>query len=82
MAKNVWALVHGKVQKYKVHALDVFVLVRSLLEKLTEKVMEHWAITSWAIWNAGKTGTSKTLKCTPWLFFVGQLLYLMNIRRW
>lgn len=50
----MWALVRGKVQKYKAHALDVFVLVHSLLEKLTKKVMEHWAITSWAIWNARK----------------------------
>lgn len=33
------------------HAPNFFMLVHSLLEKLTKKEMEHWAITSWAIWN-------------------------------
>ena len=51
MAKNVWTLVQGKLLKCQAQAPDLFVLVHRLMDKLTKKEMEHWAITSWAIWN-------------------------------
>lgn len=52
MARNVWALVLGKLKKCQAYASDFFLLVRTLLDKLIRKEMEYWAITSWAIWNA------------------------------
>lgn len=52
LARNVWALVRGKLQKCQVHAAEFFLLVRALMDMLTRKDMEQWAITSLAIWNA------------------------------
>nr|POE66436.1 hypothetical protein CFP56_29283 [Quercus suber] len=50
MARNVWALVAGKLQKSE--AEDICVLVRELMAVLSIKELEVWAIVSWSIWNA------------------------------
>ena len=52
LARNVWALVRGKIQKSNAHASDFFPLTRSMLESLPIEEMELWAVLSWAIWNA------------------------------
>ena len=52
MAKNVWAMVEGKLQKRSSYAEDFYSLVRELMPALTKNEMEVWAIVSWAIWNA------------------------------
>ena len=52
MARNVWALVEGMLQKRSSFAKDFYSLVRELTPVLTKNEMEVWAIVSWAIWNA------------------------------
>lgn len=52
MARNVWALVEGKLQKHSSEAEDFYVLVRGLMVVLSAKEMEVWATVSWSIWNA------------------------------
>ena len=52
MARNVWAMVEGKLQKRSLSAEDFYSLVRALMPILTKSEMEVWAIVSWAIWNA------------------------------
>lgn len=49
---NVWALFKGKLQKRKNDVQDFFLLFKHLIEKLDPQDLEHWAVTSWAIWNA------------------------------
>ena len=51
-ARNVWGLVRGKIQKSNAHASGIFILTRSVLERLPRREMEHWATIAWAIWNA------------------------------
>ena len=52
MARNVWVLVVGKLQKRSSGAEDFYVLVRELIEVLSTKELEVWAVVSWSIWNA------------------------------
>ena len=42
-ARNVWALVKGKVQKCSNEIQDFFHLFGMLVEKLTRKELEPWA---------------------------------------
>ena len=51
MARNVWALVAGKLQKRSFEAEDFYLLVRELLAMLSTKELEVWAMVSWSIWN-------------------------------
>ena len=52
MARNVWAMVPGKLQKRSLAVEEFYSLARELMEVLTTEEMEVWAIVSWAIWNA------------------------------
>ena len=52
MARNVWAMVEGKLQKRSSYAEDFNGLVKELAPMLTKNEMEVWAVVSWAIWNA------------------------------
>ena len=52
LAKKVWTLVRGKLQKSPASIQDIFMLVRGLFGRLEKKDLEVWASVSWAIWNA------------------------------
>ena len=52
LARNVWGLVNGKIQKSKAYATDFFLLTWSMLERLPKDEMERWTTTAWAIWRA------------------------------
>ena len=52
LACNVWGLVSGKIQKSKAYATDIFLLTRSMLERLPKDEMERWTTAAWAIWRA------------------------------
>ena len=52
MARNVWAISKGRVQKCSNQVQEFFHLFRMPKDKLTMKELEQWATTSWAIWNA------------------------------
>ena len=51
-ARNTWAVVKGSLQKCPNEATDFFLLFRMLHERLDHRVIEVWAITAWALWNA------------------------------
>ena len=52
MARNVWAVAQGRLQKCGIVAQSFYRLVQQLEEKFTGKEMENWAMVAWAIWNA------------------------------
>nr|POE88676.1 hypothetical protein CFP56_47875 [Quercus suber] len=52
LARNVWAMVRGRLQKCDFDAPNFYTLARQMEEKLTKKELEVWTIVSWAIWNA------------------------------
>ena len=52
LARNVWALVKGKLQKCDSSARTFFNLAQTLKERLSRKEFELWAMAAWSIWNA------------------------------
>ena len=52
LARNVWAMVRGRLQKCNSEASNFYTLARQMEEKLPKKELEVWTIVSWAIWNA------------------------------
>ena len=52
LARNVWALVKGKLQKCDSSARMFFNLAQTLKERLSRKEFELWAMVAWSIWNA------------------------------
>lgn len=50
-ACNVWALAWGKLQKSSSAAPSFYSLTQTLLERLSEGVLERWEITPWSLWN-------------------------------
>ena len=52
LARNIWALVKGNMQKRSAEVEDFYILVRELMVVLKTKELEVWATVSWSIWNA------------------------------
>nr|POE71305.1 hypothetical protein CFP56_65413 [Quercus suber] len=52
LARNMWAISKGRVQKCSNQVQDFFQLFQMLKGKLTKIELERWATTTWAIWNA------------------------------
>ena len=50
LARNVWALVKGKLQKCDSSARKFFNLAQTLKERLSRKEFELWAMAAWSIW--------------------------------
>ena len=48
-ARNVWAMVRGKLQKCNSEAPNFYTLARQMEEKLPKKDLEVWAMESWSI---------------------------------
>ncbi|XP_030940521.1 uncharacterized protein LOC115965822 [Quercus lobata] len=51
-ARNVWAMMRGRVQKCSNGVQDFFQLFRIGGDKRSKGELEQWAVLSWAIWNA------------------------------
>ena len=51
-ARNVWALVRGRIQKSSNGVDNFFLLFRQMQTKVSKQELELWATTAWAIWNA------------------------------
>ena len=52
LARNVWALCRGKIQKCLNVEQDFFALFRMMANRFTQMELERWAMISWALWNA------------------------------
>ena len=52
LARNVWALVKGKIQKCNNEAQDFFLLFGFMVQSLDQRDLERWATVAWSIWNA------------------------------
>ena len=52
LARKVWALVRGSIQKTSSLVPNFFLLTRQMMERLSGKEFELWAMIAWALWNA------------------------------
>lgn len=80
MARNVWALVAGKLQKRSSKA-DIYVLVRELMAVLSTKELEVWAIVSWPIWNARNRCLFDKKQIQPCEILRGAMTLLQDYQR-
>ena len=64
-ARNVWALVWGKLQKSNSVAENFFMLARHMIQSLDRKELELWAITSWSLWSARSCFQFKHVQTHP-----------------
>ena len=81
LAKNVWALVRGKLQKCNANALNFYVLFRHLVDRLNRKELETWAMISWALWNARNKYHFKDVKSHPTTILRGATSLLDEYQR-
>lgn len=51
LARNVWALCRGGIQKCTNSNCDFFLLFQALVEKLLVGELERRVVTTWAVWN-------------------------------
>ena len=77
-ARNVWAMVRGRVQKCSNEVQDFFHLFQMLGRKLTKEETEKWATLSWAIWNARNKLYFEKIQTHPKVIMEGALAILEN----
>ncbi|XP_075640643.1 uncharacterized protein LOC142612431 [Castanea sativa] len=65
LARNVWALVRGKLQKSNSATVNFLMLARQMMERLDKKELEVWSITAWSIWNARNRAQLKQVQTHP-----------------
>ena len=81
LAHNVWALVRGKLQKCVSSAHDFLSLARTLVEKLSKKDLETWAMVAWSIWNAQNRVQFEATQTPPHAILKGAVSCLDEYRR-
>ena len=81
LARNVWALVHGKLQKCDSSAHNFLSLARALVEKLSRKDLETWAMVAWSIWNAWNQFQFEASKTPPHANLKGPVSLLDEYQR-
>ena len=82
MARNVWAVAQGRLQKCGIEAQSFYRLVRQLEEKFTGKEMENWATVAWAIWNARNRFCFEEKQSQPKDILQGASTLLRDYQRW
>uniref|UniRef100_A0A7N2N5L9 Reverse transcriptase zinc-binding domain-containing protein n=1 Tax=Quercus lobata TaxID=97700 RepID=A0A7N2N5L9_QUELO len=70
-ARNVWAMMRGRVQKCSNEMQDFFLLFKMLGDKLCKMELEQWAVLSWSIWNARNKFYFEKLQTHPKVILEG-----------
>ena len=78
LARNVWALCGGGLQKCANNCCDFFLLFRALVEKLYIVELERWAVITWAIWNARNKYYLEKVQTHPKEILSGALGFLQE----
>ena len=76
LARNVWVLRRGKIQKCSNDAQDFFALFRMQADRLTKMELYRWATISWAIWNARNKFYFEKIQQQPKAIMEGAIGYL------
>ncbi|KAL0002033.1 hypothetical protein SO802_015814 [Lithocarpus litseifolius] len=81
IARNVWGMVQGQLQKCNSEASNFYILARQLEEKLPKKDLELWAMVSWSIWNARNRFHFEKKQSTPSDILQGVTTLLQEYQR-
>ena len=65
LARNIWALIKGKLEKCSANASNFYLLVCHLVDRLDRKELETWAMISWALWNVRNRYHFESLQSHP-----------------
>ncbi|XP_075655192.1 uncharacterized protein LOC142625413 [Castanea sativa] len=82
IARNVWAMVRGKLQKCGARIQTFHLLARQLMEKLTREEQELWAMVAWSIWNARNRFYFEDTQSQPSDILKGATTLLQDYHRW
>ena len=81
-ARNVWALIPGRIQKLQVAIVDFFLLTQDLTQSsLTRQELEVWVVTCWSIWNARNKLLHDAVMTHPNLIFDNAMRLLQDFHR-
>ena len=80
-ARNVWALVRGKLQKSRSGVLSFYELAQMMMTRLTTSELETWAMVSWSIWNARNKFHFEQVQTPPCVIFKGASSLLEEYKR-
>ena len=81
LARNVWAICRGKIQKCPNDAREFFALFRMLVDQLPQLELDRWATISWALWNARNKYYFEHVQQHPRVILDGALSFLAEYRR-
>ncbi|KAL0017510.1 hypothetical protein SO802_004579 [Lithocarpus litseifolius] len=81
LARNVWALCQGKIQKCSNAEQDFFALFRMMANRLTKMELDRWATISWALWIARNKFYFEKVQQHPKAILEGQIGYLEEYQR-
>ena len=81
LARNVWAICRGKIQKCPNDARELFALFRMLVDRLPQLELDRWATISWALWNARNKYYFEHVQQHPRVLLEGALGFLAEYQR-
>ena len=81
LARNVWGMIPGQLQKCNSEATNYYILARQLEEKLTKKDLELWAMVLWSIWNTRNRFHFEKKQSTPSDILQGAKTLLQEYQR-
>ena len=76
LARNVWVLVWGRIQKTNSSTTSFFLLTRQMMERLSKKELEMWTMVVWSLWKAHNRIHFRHLQSHP-TEILKQVTYLM-----
>ena len=82
LARNVWALCRGRIQKCSNSAQDVFTLFHQMVGCLSQQDLKKWAVISWGIWNARNKFYFEKIQLHPKVIFMVLLVIWTSINVW
>ncbi|KAK9986113.1 hypothetical protein SO802_031064 [Lithocarpus litseifolius] len=82
MARNVWAMTHGRLQKSGAVVQNFYHLARQLEDRLTGKDMETWATVAWSIWNARNKFCFEEKQSQPIDILQAATTLMQDYQRW
>ncbi|GMY17802.1 putative ribonuclease h protein [Fagus crenata] len=80
-ARNVWALIPGRIQKLHVEIGDFFLLTQDLTQSLNRQELEMWVVTCWSTWNACNKLFHEAVMNHPSLIFDNAMRLLQDFHR-
>ena len=81
LARNVWALFKGSIQKCSNEPIDFLLLFQKMQQRLSLLELEKWATTTWMIWHARNKVYFEWVQLHPKVIFESALKWLEEYQR-